>query len=444
MKRTRKSSGAQPSWGTLAEAARHLLPADIFACFAAHGNTSWTARVLALTAVAWAWSSQASLSDRFEEARQFVERQSARRLPSTYQGFVAALERWTDCLMAVILNHWRRLAQDRGGAWWKIGRFVPLAVDGTRIQTPRTRSNEARFTAQRSKGSRKSRDVQPQLWLTLLWHAQLRLPWAWRLGPYDASERDHLARLRELLPASSLVLGDAGFTGYAGWKGLLDGGHHFVMRVGAHVRLLRALGCVRTQGEVVFLWPDEVRRRQEPPLVLRLVRVRTRRRTIYLVTSVLDPNELGDQQIAELYRLRWGIEVFVRTFKQTFHRSRLRSAAADNAIRELEWSLLGLMGLQLLGVEALVTTGQAPARLSTAGALRAVRRRLIAACSDRPDQLRSDLASAHIDHYARRYKTSRRYPRKKRTRPPTRPAIRLATAGERAAAKPFLPTTLAI
>lgn len=177
--------------------------------------------------------------------------------------------------------------------------------------------------------------------------------------------------------------------------------------------------------------------------MLRLVRVRTQRRTIYLVTSVLDPNELSNQQIAELYRLRWGVEVFVRTFKQTFDRSRLRSGAADKAIRELEWSLLGLMGLQLLGVEALVAAGQAPARLSTAAALRAVRRGLIAACSDRSDQLRIDLASAHIDQYSRRCKTSRRYPRQKRTRPPTRPAIRLATASERAAAKPFLQTILA-
>jgi hypothetical protein len=346
--------------------------------------------------------------------------------------------------MAVILHHWRKLAQERGGQCWNIGRFVPLAVDGTRIQTPRTKSNEARFTAQRARRSRKSRDVQPQLWLTLLWHAQLRLPWAWRLGPYDASERDHLARMLELLPACSLVLGDAGFVGYAGWKSLLDAGHHFVMRVGAHVRLLRELGSVRQRGDLVFLWPDDVRRCQEPPLVLRLVCVRTRKQTIYLVTSVLDRRELSDCQVAELYRLRWGVEVFVRTFKQTFNRSRLRSGASDNAIRELEWSLLGLMGLQLLGTQALLAAGHLPARLSTASALRAVRTAQLVVRFGHDYSLRHDLALALIDRYVRQRKTSRRYPRKKRTRPPTRPAIRLATIDQRIAAKRFLQTTLAI
>ena len=41
--------------------------------------------------------------------------------------------------------------------------------------------------------------------------------------------------------------------------------------------------------------------------------------------------KLSDRQIAEIYGLRWGIEVFYRTFKQTYARRKLRSHAAMNA-----------------------------------------------------------------------------------------------------------------
>lgn len=47
------------------------------------------------------------------------------------------------------------------------------------------------------------------------------------------------------LPPHALLVADAGFMGYEVWQTLLAAGPHFVIRVGANVRLLRQLGWVR-------------------------------------------------------------------------------------------------------------------------------------------------------------------------------------------------------
>ena len=59
--------------------------------------------------------------------------------------------------------------------------------------------------------------------------------------------------------------------------------------------------------------------------MLRLVVAHGGRHPVYLVTSVLDGEELSDEQVINIYALRWGVELFYRHFKQTFGRRKLRS-----------------------------------------------------------------------------------------------------------------------
>jgi len=73
------------------------------------------------------------------------------------------------------------------------------------------------------------------------------------------------------LPAQALLVADAGFVGYDLWQTLLTAGHHFVIRVGANVRLLHQLGWTREYAQVVYLWPDYAARKHQPPLGLRRV-----------------------------------------------------------------------------------------------------------------------------------------------------------------------------
>jgi len=164
------------------------------------------------------------------------------------------------------------------------------------------------------------------MWLTLIWHIGQRLPWCWKIGPSYSSERAHLLELlaEQKFPEFTLFCGDAGFVGYDFWS-TIAADHHFLVRVGSNVRLLKNLGYVREREGIVYCWPDAAMKKLQPPLVLRLLHFQSSRGDVYLVTNVLEEKKLTEQQASEIYRRRWGIEVHFRSVKQTFGRSKLRS-----------------------------------------------------------------------------------------------------------------------
>lgn len=67
---------------------------------------------------------------------------------------------------------------------------------------------------------------------------------------------------------------------------------------------------------------------------------------VYLLTSVTE-EKLSREQILDVYRRRWSVELFFRHLKQTFQRRKLRSINAVHARCELKWSLLGLWSMAL-------------------------------------------------------------------------------------------------
>lgn len=178
------------------------------------------------------------------------------------------------------------------------------------------------------------------------------------------------------LPENTLITADCGFIGYEFWRALLDRQVEFVIRVGGNVRLLTRLGRCREANGIVYLWPSRAVQSRQPPLMLRLVVVHDGRRPWYLVTSILDRRRLSDRDVAMIYRQRWGIELFFRHFKQTYHRGKLRSHKADHAACELQWSLLGLWTTMFYAKVQLAECGMEPDCLSVAGMLKAFGRAL--------------------------------------------------------------------
>ena len=159
--------------------------------------------------------------------------------------------------------------------------------------------------------------------------------------------------------------------------------------------------------------PHRVLAARLPPLILRLVVVHDGRQPCYLVTSVLNEKRLSNRQLATIYRLRWGIEVFYRHFKQTFERRKLRSKSAANIQVEADWSLLGLWAMALHAQSVLAVDGIPARRLSVASVLRAYRRAM-REYKSRPaagESLTELLRNAVIDSYKRGSKTSRGFPR---------------------------------
>ena len=150
---------------------------------------------------------------------------------------------------------------------------------------------------------------------------------------------------------------------------------------------------------------------------------------MYLVTSVLGEDVLSNQQIIEIYALRWGIELFYRHFKQTFERRKLRSHTADNAELEATWSLLGLWAMGLHAQVELAAHGIPARRISVAQFLRAYRSsmREYKSSPDPGESLHERLSEAVIDDYKRACKASRDYPRKKQGHAIGAPEVHCAT-----------------
>ena len=194
-----------------------------FANVALHGNVTWKPTQLVSLAILWVWSSSSRLTGAFEEAKRLSEVMFGTVAVRSYQGMMKALIRYTELLKEVLWPRMHQLMETSGESCWRIGVWLALAVDGSRISTPRTESNERAFASKTFGKSSKARSrkkwrnkrrrskpltpIKPQIWLTLLWHMGMKMPWAWRLGPSTSSERNHLCEmLRTLkLPAKTLI-----------------------------------------------------------------------------------------------------------------------------------------------------------------------------------------------------------------------------------------------
>lgn len=249
----------------------------------------------------------------------------------------------------------------------------------------------------------------------------------YRSGTGHDGERGQLRDMIPSLPTDTLLIGDAGFVGHDLMSQIAAGGRHFLVRVGSNVRLLRKLGAYELQdSRTVYLWPQKMRAQGRPPLVLRLIRVRTGRgKAMYLLTNVLDRTRMSDRQAAALYRKRWGIELCYRAMKQTLEARKLRARAPRQVEMELGALIVGLTALGLLSVWQLLRRGGDALAWSVMASLRITRRLLIWGGTV------ATLGQAVKEPSRRRRKARRRWPRKKHADPPPgRPKLRCATAAQ--------------
>jgi hypothetical protein len=415
-----------------------LLPSEFFAQIKFRLDCTWTPYQLIFAAILWTWGDESTLGERFRTAHKVItwlfDRQPTPA--DSYQAFIKLLGKWTPLLRDRLQFVFRQRIQAALKPCWTLYGLLVFACDGSRVDVPRTRKNEARYSpksklsraaqkrrrGQRSRRAAKRKREQrerkanvPRIWLTTLWHVGSGLPWNWRIGPSDSSERGHLENMLATLPAGALLTADAGFVGYELWQLIAAAKLEMLVRVGGNVRLIKKLGYAREREGLVYLWPDKAAKKRLPPLILRLIVAQGGRQPVYLITSVTDRRKLSDQAATQIYARRWGIELFYRHYKQTFERRKLRSHNPDNAAVEMEWSLLGMWALGLHSHHHLISQGVAPEKISFAGVLRAYRRALREyRCRPEPGKSLQELLDlAIIDSYERKHKASRDYPQKK-------------------------------
>lgn len=403
---------------------------NIFSDIRFHGNIKWLAMDLVQIALLLCWSEKPNITDAFYESLKRCKKLGVKTVHQTYQGYIGALSGYTHLLLPPLILLLQQKMAGCGVKFWEISGFVPIAFDGSRLSAARTPSNERELCSKKSQAKKKKAktatsitDPKPQAWITLMWHMGLRLPWDWRLGPSDSSERHHV---RELLtagqfPENTLFCGDAGFVGYDFWKAILSQGYDLMVRVGGNVKLIEETMDYRRTGDgQVLCWPKDKQGKQ-PPLRLRLVEVTIGKTKVYLLTSVLDATQLDRQAMCALYKKRWGIEIEFRGLKQTLASSKMRCRNVDRFYAELHWSIFSMAVAELFALKEQLSTDHGDDDYSPKDRSLAETMKAIYDCLDELDDVPSSrmcffsrLALAMTDNYQRK-----KHSKKARFRPPS-------------------------
>lgn len=448
------------------EAFRWLFDESIFAAVVLHGNTTWNCSSLVALCFLWAISDAPQLTEAFNEARAKLSKLEILCSIETYQGLLNALASVTPKISPILKRRIHSRMKQIAGNWFRVGKWLPLAMDGSKETTTRSLSNELEFcapnygqgknakhrtrksTGKKSKKSKKPKRSKhrkqpkpvvappPQVWVTMICHVLLGIPWCWKLGPSNSSERHHVREMlkTEHFLVNTLLLGDAGFVGYEFWKAIIEAGHHFVVRVGANMNLIEGLKPGQRR-DTVHCWPEWAEKAGLPALELRLVKCKLGKSTVWLLTSVLDEKELTMKQMLYLYKKRWGIEVLFRDFKQTFNRGKLRCRTSQRVLLEIEWSIITMAAVKLCALrEQLKDAKAVPEALSFSKSVNAFRHCFdnINDLPDFMDELEVELKAAVVDSYKRKGLKAGRY-KPKCKRPPScgQPTITKATRMQR-------------
>jgi len=337
------------------------------------GNIKWTPEQLAQQAMIWAWQETENITDAFDQTLEVCKELRIDQNAKTYTAFIDALNRYRKIFSLRLQQQFQTLAEEVAGRFWRNNNWVLMGFDGSRVTLPRTIANEKEFCApnygkgttakyrkKKTKGMRRRKNEKnkpqpqaPQAWITMMWHMGLRLPWTWRLGPSNSSERGHVQEMleQERFPQNTLFCGDAGFVGYDFWKSIVAAGGNFLVRIGANVRLLSEQADVKQLGGgIVLCWPKDKMNSGAKPLRLRLIRVKVGKTMMWMLTSVLDAKRLPKRKIIEYYKMRWGIEVEFRGLKETIDKRNLRCRNSDRVYVELDWSIRAMAFAELVAL----------------------------------------------------------------------------------------------
>jgi len=388
----------------------------------------WRTQPLVMVLLVMTWCCGDSQAERFETAKAFcVACWSKRRRPGkTWEGFQKALAKTPLRLLRAVATGVRQritqLLELHSEGWMAFG------CDGSRLECPRTTELEKRLDRV---GKARS---GPTLWVTALVHLRTGLLWSWWFGKGANHEREHLLHLLPTLPPRALLVMDAGFNGYLHMRTLQAGGFAFLIRASGK-DILYALdrpNRSRWRDGIAYCWPEEAKAKRLPPLKLRVLHIRSKKRKdVWLLTNVYDVERLPFAMASRYYRWRWENEGLFRTYKRTLDKVKLMSRSVRLAHREAEGALLATQLLLAQGAYALETS---PKKMAPQGPNAAANVRTPIRCSARKVLLaiREEIQGQRRRHrfhqllgQAVREQRRRRTPKATRKWPRRQPAKRL-------------------
>jgi hypothetical protein len=392
-----------------------------------HSRCSWCLKPILWVLLLMTWGQGDSQAERFLAARAFfvAKHQHEKRPGATWEGFLQALRR-------LPIPVFRALAaglRDQIGSHWidqlRIGGWLPMGCDGSRLECPRAAALEARL------GQAGKDDSPPMIYLSALVLLPLGLLWSWRLDKGTGNEHKHLKQLLPTLPEKTLLVADAGYLSYDLYRSILQAEAAFLIRMSSRAYLYTTsdVPIERFQEGWVYYWPREAQRKRQPPVRGRLLRVRGKKCDVWLLTN-LDRKALPRRRAAQVYRWRWRSEGLFRTYKRTLQKIKLQHRTPALVFREAEGSLLALQVLLAQAVQTMQQEGKTSA--SPRRILLRIRGAMTEGLADLgPRQLqryKEALEEIHGETPNRTSgKTRRPWPRRKAHKPPGPPKLRRLT-----------------
>jgi hypothetical protein len=336
-------------------------------------------------------------------------------------------------------------------AWrWK-GRNVRV-VDGTTVSMPDTAENQAEYPQPTSQADGLGFPIMRTVALCSLATGMVM---ALACGPYAGKETGETALLRTLFDALSrgdIVVGDRY---YGGWfmLALLQGlGVDFVSRLHQLRKTDFQRGRRLGKGDHVVSWPkperpewldqetyDRLPRRLEVREVLVNVDVPGfRTESLVIVTSLLDPKDYSRDDLANLYRRRWVVELHIRDIKTAMKLEVLRCKTPAMVRQELWTGLLVYNLIRQSILQSAHRTERQPDELSFTATMQMLANGwlLAAVVADRTGEIAEPLVTLRVLHGGSHRvgnRPDRVEPRAVKRRPKSHPLLTIPRRQARAA-----------
>lgn len=200
------------------------------------------------------------------------------------------------------------------------------------------------------------------------------------VGTYTTGEKSLLRAHLPKFQAGDVLVLDRHYAGanlYAEYK---RAGIEFINRIHQSLRLER-LEVVEelAKGDLIMKLPIQAAYRRKdsrlPEFVqVRMIqakaRIRGRKETFWIATSLLDPKAYPADEIRAWYKKRWKVEGLIEELKVWLGADVLRSKTAEGILKELYARVIGLNLIHWLILKSAKKHNKSPARLSVSAALR--------------------------------------------------------------------------
>lgn len=268
---------------------------------------------------------------------------------------------------------------------WK-GRHVHL-VDGAIVSAPDTAANQAAYP---QPSTQRPGLGFPMIRLVVMLSLATALLTGLALGPYQGKETGEPALFRDLLDRlrrGDVILADRFFCSYFLVALLRERGVDVVFRLHQRRRVDFRRGRRLGPDDHGVVWHRPARPAwMEPemyaamPATLSVREVRTQVETpgfrvkeVVVVTTLLEASEYSREDITDLYRDRWHVELDIRAIKSSLQMEVLRCRTPAMLRKEIWTTFLGYNLVRKVSCQAALVAGKHPRQISFTATLQAVR-----------------------------------------------------------------------